>query len=86
MFKTTANAKTGLIALARLVRIKVTRREVSTVGGLGGNTLDFEYDGSTMIGWTGSAGSYDFMIFPGGGVLHRVVFSLRLATFSRQHR
>ena len=39
------------------------RRESST----GSATLNFEYDGSTMIGWTSAAaGSYNFATLPGG--------------------
>lgn len=41
------------------------RREVST----GASTLNFEHDGSTMIGWTTSGASYNFLTIPGGAAV-----------------
>ena len=33
-------------------------------------SLNFEYDGSTLIGWTGlAAGAYSFVTMPGGGAI-----------------
>jgi len=46
------------------------RRETSTGTG-GGSTLEFNYDGATMIGWTSifTGAFYDFLDIPGGGAV-----------------
>jgi hypothetical protein len=42
------------------------RHESST----GSSTLDFEHDGSALLGWTStSAGAYNFLTIPGGAAL-----------------